>query len=102
MKKYNVKIISNSPKGSELLEYWELEREHFTSSDYRNIIRGLTYFGAESSRYSNLSATVYLEGRELFSVKCLTTQNYPEITSYITAANKGNTFTLQRVVQVAA
>lgn len=101
MKKYNVKIISNSPKGSELLEYWELERERFTSRDYRNIITGLFYYGASSYRYSNLTAIVRCEEHDLFSIKNLTSQTFNGIMSHIMTANTGSVFTLQGVMPVA-
>lgn len=85
MKNYTVEFIANHKLGTEkeLLEYWKMDRERFTHHDYKNIIRNLFYFAAESCENAFLNARISENGKELFTIDCNTITEITNITAHI-------------------
>lgn len=85
MKNFQIEFIANHRLGTkkELLELWKIQRERFTSYDYKNIIRNLFYFAAQSYENAFLNARVSEDGNELFTINCNTITGISDITSYI-------------------
>lgn len=85
MKNFQIEFIANHRLGTkrELLELWKIQRERFTSYDYKNIIRNLFYFAAQSYENAFLNARVSEDGNELFTINCNTITGIADITSYI-------------------
>lgn len=101
MQKYTVEFINHTSKGTELLEFWELDRNRITRRDYRNIIACLFYSAAESIRYAFLTARVRCEGEDVFTVKCDTKTSASTIRAYVSAARPREKFVPLRAMTVA-
>lgn len=92
MKKYTVWISNHETKKQDLLEVWEMEREHIASHDMKNIITGLFGTAAEGIQNKFLTAEVMIEKAHLFTVKPETIVDGSRIHVNIFAQRPGECF----------
>lgn len=98
---YSVDIINHTRKGQELIERIEMERSRLTSREYKNVILGMSYWAAESFRYSALTARVRADGNDLFTIKCDTKQTCSRIRSIFSIARPSERFVRVRSMTIA-
>lgn len=98
---YSVDIINHTSKGQELIERIEMDRRRLTSWEYKNIILGMSYWAAESFRYSALTARVRADGNDLFTIKCDTKQTCSCIRSIFSVARPSKKFIRVRSMTIA-
>lgn len=79
--KYVVDFIDE--RTCELLETWEMNRNNFTSHDFKNITHNLFMYAAISWEYAKLTAYVYKNTESCFCVECKTIDDGCSITADI-------------------
>ncbi len=101
MKKYTIEII-NRTEGTDLVEFFQLSRKHFTSREFKDyVLSRLFEIACEGCEYSRLIAKVRGVDKELFAVKCDTEADGSTIRSFISMARPSEVFMPLRTMTVA-
>lgn len=100
-KKYTISFTQVKPRSQKLLSQTEIEREHLTSGDYREIVRTLFENACKGIAYKMLTASVMCNGEKVLTVKCDTEVDGSMISALIAVARPRETYRFVRAMWIA-
>ena len=101
MKNYKIDFLVEKRRGEFLVSRMEMEREQFTTSEYKVCIKTLFEIACRGIEFQYLTAKISCDGNKFLTIRCNTEVDGSDITAYIFAARPREKYRYLRKMVIA-
>lgn len=100
-KKYEIDFFLVKPRSEKIIAHTEIEAEHITGREYKEILGTLFQFACRGIKYKWLVATVKRNGEKIMTIRGYTECDGPEIRTSMAIARPREKYRRVRIMTIA-